>query len=66
MNITGQIFHGRIIFWRYAVVAEDVESGMFPCEEHGDHSFCDLSPGKKHPETMTVHFAFGSMVEVHG
>ena len=33
----GQIFHGRIIFWRYAGAAEGVEDGMPPCGEQGDH-----------------------------
>jgi len=49
-DIARQVLHGRIFFWRYAVAAEDVESGMPPCGEHGDHLLRDLSLGEQHLE----------------
>jgi len=51
-DIAGQIFHSRIIIGRYAVSAEDVESGMPPLGEHGDHLLRDLSLGEQHPEHL--------------
>jgi len=51
-DVAGQVLHVRIIFWRYAVSAEDVESGMPPCGEHGDHLLRDLSLGEQHPEHL--------------
>ena len=35
-----------------AVTAEDVESEMPTCGEHGDHLCGDLSLGKQHPEHL--------------
>jgi len=31
--------HGSVVSWRYAVTAEDVESGMLPCREYGDYFY---------------------------
>ena len=49
-DVTRQILHRRVIFRRYPVAAEDVESGMFPCAEHPDYFFRDLSLFQKHLE----------------
>ena len=51
-DVAGQILHSRFIVGRDAVAAEDVESGMPPCGEHGDHLLCNLPLGKKHPEHL--------------
>jgi len=51
-DVTRQIFHGRIISGRYAVAAEDVEAGMPPCCEHGDHLLHDLSFAQERPDRL--------------
>jgi len=51
-DVTRQIFHGRIISRRDAVAAEDVESGMPPCGEHGDQLLRDLPLVQEHPEYL--------------
>jgi len=51
-DVARQVLHSRIIIGRYAVSAEDVEAGMPPCGEHGEHLLCDLSLGEQHPEHL--------------
>ena len=36
-DIAPEVLHGRLIFRRDAITAEDLESGMTPVGEHGDH-----------------------------
>ena len=49
-DVAGQVLHGHIVAGKDTVAAEDVESGMPPCGEHGDHLLRDLSLGEQHPE----------------
>ena len=51
-DVAGQVLHRRIIVGRDAVAAEDVEPGMPPCREHGDHLLRDLSLVQEHPEHL--------------
>ena len=51
-NVAGQILYSRIIVGRYAIAAEDVEAGMPPCCEHGDHLLCESSFVQEHPEHL--------------
>ena len=51
-DVTRQIFHGRIVIWRYPVATEDVEAGMPPCREHGDHLLRDLPLVQEYPEHL--------------
>ena len=46
------MLHGRIIFWRNTIAAEDVETGMPPCGKHGDHHLRDLPLVQQHPEHL--------------
>jgi len=34
-NVPGQVFHGNFILGKYALPAEDLESGMPPVGKHG-------------------------------
>jgi len=51
-DVAGHVLHGRIIFWRYTVAAEDMEGGMPLCCEHGNHLLRDLSPVQECPEHL--------------
>jgi hypothetical protein len=51
-DIAGQVFHAFFIVGRDAVAAENVESGMTLCWEHGDHFSRNLSSDDEHPEDL--------------
>jgi hypothetical protein len=51
-NVAGQVLHGRIIVGRDAVAAEDVEAGMPPRREHGNHLLRESSSVQEHPEHL--------------
>ena len=53
-DVAGQVLHRRFIVGRNAVAAEDVESGMPPCGEHGDHLPRDLSAVQEHLEHLVL------------
>jgi hypothetical protein len=38
-NVPGQVSHGGLILGKYALTAEDLESGMTPVGKHGDQVF---------------------------
>ena len=53
-DVTRQVFHGRFIVGGDAVAAVDVESGVSPLGEHGNHFLCDLSPVQEHLEYLML------------
>jgi len=57
-DVAGEILHGRFILGGDAGAAEDVESGMPPCGEHGDHLLRDLSFGEQHLEQLVPEDGF--------
>ena len=46
----------RIISGRDTIAAEDIEAGMPPCREHGDHLLRDLSFAQEHPEHLVPEY----------
>jgi hypothetical protein len=49
-TVPGQLFHGGLIFRSDGVATEDLEFGMTPVGEHGDHVYCNSHFGQKHLE----------------
>lgn len=49
-DVADQILHSRFIVGEDAVAAEDVEAGMPPFREYGNHFLGDLSLGEEHLE----------------
>ncbi len=49
-DIAAEVLHGRLIFRRDAITAEDLESGMTPVGEHVDQVFCNSPSDQEHLE----------------
>jgi len=57
-DVTCQILHSGFIFRRNSVAAENIETGMPPCREHGNHLFRDLAFFQKHFENLVPENGF--------